>query len=237
MLAATGVARGQQIRLENPHQRLPLAEEHYIVRLNNAAPAALVKALGRRYPDAEAGAGFVRLRVDHYGLDPAVPTQAERRDSFVVDFKEPVFASIRKAIVARFGASPTTRQLAIFTDQHITKKLDRPFDVASEVARTGEGDCTEHAVLLAALARSFGFAARVVVGVTLFVLDREVVAGGHAWVELSDGNGWEAVDPTRPAYKVDRLYVPLFTFADESVSYGMTSLSSARLMPSSIELE
>jgi transglutaminase-like putative cysteine protease len=67
---------------------------------------------------------------------------------------------------------------------------------ATEVARTRSGDCTEHAVLLAALARARGLPARVVVGL-VYVPS----LGGfayHMWNQIWCEGAWRFFDATRP---------------------------------------
>jgi len=68
------------------------------------------------------------------------------------------------------------------------------FGRASEVARSREGDCTEHAVLLAALCRARGIPARVAMG-----LVHSEAAGGfayHMWTECWLGGRWMPLDAT-----------------------------------------
>ena len=67
---------------------------------------------------------------------------------------------------------------------------------ATEALRTGKGDCTEFAVLLAALARANGIPARVVVGMAysaLFTGNRNSF-NPHAWVQVYDGSRWLSYD-------------------------------------------
>jgi hypothetical protein len=67
---------------------------------------------------------------------------------------------------------------------------------ASEALRTGRGDCTEFAVLLAALARAQGIPARVVVGMAYssrFTGNRDSF-NPHAWVQVYDGTRWSSYD-------------------------------------------
>ncbi|MEO0512850.1 MAG: transglutaminase-like domain-containing protein [Planctomycetota bacterium] len=93
-----------------------------------------------------------------------------------------------------------------------TKSLGVAFASASEVAKTREGDCTEHAVLLAALLRADGIPARVASGLVYadaFAGERDVFAyhmwtqaalpsgGGHAWTDLdATFSGSRAFDAT-----------------------------------------
>jgi len=79
------------------------------------------------------------------------------------------------------------------------------FATASEVARTREGDCTEHAVLLAAMLRADGIPARVASGL-VFVdsfAGRENIFGYHMWTQalVEDESGqprWLDLDATLP---------------------------------------
>jgi hypothetical protein len=67
---------------------------------------------------------------------------------------------------------------------------------AVEALRTGKGDCTEFAVLLAAMARAQGIPARVVVGMAYsarFTGNRDSF-NPHAWVQVYDGTRWQSYD-------------------------------------------
>lgn len=65
---------------------------------------------------------------------------------------------------------------------------------AGEVARTLEGDCTEHAVLLAGMLRAEGIPARVAVG--LVYVGKDPSFGGHMWTEACLNGEWHALDGT-----------------------------------------
>lgn len=96
-------------------------------------------------------------------------------------------------------------RLRRFVHRHIrTKDLSVGFASAAEVARTREGDCTEHAVLLAAMLRGDGIPARVVSGlvyVERFGEDRDLF-GYHMWTQaLIESGGelrWVDLDATLP---------------------------------------
>jgi len=72
------------------------------------------------------------------------------------------------------------------------KNLATAFASAKEVLATRSGDCTEHSVLLTALARATGIPARVVSGLVYF--DGAFV--GHMWTEVYVGK-WVPLDATR----------------------------------------
>jgi len=63
---------------------------------------------------------------------------------------------------------------------------------ALEVVRGREGDCTEHAVLAAALCRAVGLPARVTTG--LAYLPARNAFGPHAWVQVHIGGRWFSLD-------------------------------------------
>jgi len=101
------------------------------------------------------------------------------------------------------GETPRERaaRLTALVRERITdKNFDTGFATASEVARTLAGDCTEHAVLLAALLRADGIPSRVASGVVY--LDRfagaQDVFGYHMWAQALIGGRWVDFDAALP---------------------------------------
>lgn len=89
------------------------------------------------------------------------------------------------------------RRLRAFVSGYITGHgLDVGYASALEVLRSRQGDCTEYAVLLAALARSQGIPARVVVG--MVYADRfagaDQVFVPHEWVQAWIDGRWQSYD-------------------------------------------
>ncbi|MDQ3265154.1 MAG: transglutaminase domain-containing protein [Myxococcota bacterium] len=111
----------------------------------------------------------------------------------------------------------------------VKKNLRRAFDFASVVARRAEGDCTEHAVLLAALARSFQIPTRVVLGLALVEGKEGLKAFGHAWVEYRDGKHWRPADAALRGV-TELQYLPLNVLEDESASYLGVAIRQGSLM-------
>ncbi len=170
------------------------------------------------------------------------PSKRDRESSFVVDYAEARFGDATKGLETG-GKKPTPAELAAYADHYISEKTySHSFDVASRVAETHAGDCTEHAVFTAALLRRFGFTARVVLGIAVIGVtqDKEeprVVAFGHAWVERYEHDGWHIVDTAlgrgydaEPARAKDRslpsgttlriAYLPINVLKDESAAYA-----------------
>lgn len=82
------------------------------------------------------------------------------------------------------------------TDYVTTKSLNIGFATASEVARTKEGDCSEHGVLLAALGRLNGLPSRVVVGLAYVPVfgNEDDIFGYHLWTQFYIDGRWLDVD-------------------------------------------
>ncbi len=74
------------------------------------------------------------------------------------------------------------------------RNFTQAFASAAAVAETLEGDCTEHAVLLAAVARARGLPARVAVG--LVYVDSLQGFGYHMWTEVLVNDHWLPLDAT-----------------------------------------
>lgn len=97
-----------------------------------------------------------------------------------------------------------------------SKNLDIGFATASEVARTREGDCSEHGVLLAALGRLNKLPSRVAVGVAYVpaFAGEDGAFGYHLWTQFFIDGRWVDVDaalnetecsPTRIAFATSSL--------------------------------
>ncbi len=170
-----------------------------------------------------------RLQVTKLAYPPARerPRKADLASSFVIDFQEAPMQPVIAAARAQLGPKPSVEGLVGFVDAFIVKKdLSRSFDLASVVARRREGDCTEHAVLLAALARAFGIAARVAEGIVLVDVQRNVYAFGHAWVEVYRQGTWRPADAALVGAG-PRVYLPLELLWDETPSYVMSIARTA----------
>ncbi|MEM7624567.1 MAG: transglutaminase-like domain-containing protein [Planctomycetota bacterium] len=119
------------------------------------------------------------------------------------------------------------------------KDLSVGFATASDVARTKQGDCTEHAVLLAALLRGAGIPSRCVSG--LIYADQfaghEGIFGYHMWTQAwidDDGDGpspgrWIDFDATLPdGVRFDATHIALLV---SDMSDGAVTNDMAALLP------
>lgn len=100
-----------------------------------------------------------------------------------------------------------------FVHQQVrSKNFSTAQATAAEVARTLEGDCTEHAVLLAAMLRAKGIPSRVAVG--LVYAAPHSAFGGHMWTEAFLHGQWIPLDATLGAGGIGGGHLK---FADSSL--------------------
>ena len=97
----------------------------------------------------------------------------------------------------RIAAAKAVNNIEAFVAKYVAdKNLSVGYASAVEVARSKQGDCTEHAVLTAALCRAVGIPAQVVTGLAYVGEWRamENGFGGHAWTQAYIGGKWIGLD-------------------------------------------
>jgi hypothetical protein len=114
-----------------------------------------------------------------------------------------------RAVGDRRDAVQAARAIEAFVRKHIKKKnLSVGYATALEVARSGEGDCSEHALLTAAMCRAAGIPARVLTG-PAYVNNwqgRQSVFVPHVWVEAYVADGvWLPLDAALPHVDAGRI--------------------------------
>jgi len=151
--------------------------------------------------------------------DPQVPTTGSTTESMTGAGTDSGSASAAQprsgSVESDQGSSGTTaettappetmrrraaRLTALVRNRIADKNLDTGFATASEVARTLSGDCTEHAVLLAALLRADGIPSRVASGLVYleqYSGERDVF-GYHMWTQAWIGGRWIDLDAALP---------------------------------------
>jgi transglutaminase-like putative cysteine protease len=167
-------------------------------------------------------AEFVRVKVDEYPQLKGDAAGFETRSSFMIDYRDPTLEALSGEIRTAYGEEPSIQELTAFVFDLITEKTtSKGWSIASEVAKDRSGDCTEHAVLLAALARAAGMPARVVVGAALVRHDDSVGAFGHAWTEILSGSQWILADATGIADVETVYYIRGGAIEDEGMGYTL----------------
>lgn len=170
---------------------------------------------------------LVRVTLGGRPTGSDTPAAQYLEPSFVIDYEEPSFKALMDELREAHGKAPSIEDLTTFVNQAIEKKSSaRGWDIASRVARVREGDCTEHAVLLSALARASGYPARVMIGATIIVIDGNALTFGHAWTEIHDGKRWVLADATQ-IEGVDRIYyIRASSLTNEGIGFGLAMLTT-----------
>lgn len=145
-----------------------------------------------------------------------------------LNHRDPVVAGLAKEAAGdEKDPQALAKRLLEFVGEYVaSKNLSVGFATASEVARSKEGDCTEHAVLLAALGRAVGIPTRLVIGVVYAnnFADQRNVFVGHMWTQFWLGGQWVDLDPALHQTDVDPTHIALgITAAEESGIADMVS--------------
>jgi hypothetical protein len=117
------------------------------------------------------------------------------------------------------------------TDYISEKGLDVGFATATEVAQTKSGDCTEHGVLLTAMARAAGLPARGVSGIVqvppgpLSAADKSIF-GYHMWTQVFIDGQWVDIDAAMRQTDCDPTHIALaiMPLRDEGMIDSVMSL-------------
>jgi hypothetical protein len=177
------------------------------INAGNAALDPLERIPGQRLHREQSGAG--RLRVDPSGASQPAPTDADLQPGRWLQSDHPEVREMARSAAGRSrDPARQMQRLEQAVRRHIRhKSLRVGYASALEVIQLKEGDCTEHAVLLAALARARGIPARVVTGLayTRGYAGRSDVFVPHAWVMAWVNGRWRGYDAALPSFGAAHL--------------------------------
>lgn len=131
------------------------------------------------------------------------------------------------------GAATKPSEVAIalerYVHQAVTKKdFSQAFATAAEVAESREGDCTEHAVLLAALLRACDIPSRVAIG--LVYVESAAGFGYHMWTEAYLDGRWIPLDAIMGKGGISAAYLKLTDSSLEGASAYSSFLPVAQVV-------
>lgn len=194
------------VTLKEDGSRLPSARTATLrLSLDGAVLRDLPSAGSQRFARVDERSGTLEIAVDS-------PQPAERgeetdarytRSSVMVDSENPRVRALADQALKGVGDDPMRRVAALRSAvaRHLTRKnLASGFATASEAAATRAGDCTEHAVLLAACLRHAGIPSRVASGL-LYVPRMEGARnafGWHMWTQALVNGRWVDADAVLP---------------------------------------
>lgn len=185
--------------LENAHAS---KQARYRVELAGGDPASVFElAPGQRVKStgpnsAEITVEALRPETPLAEQEVSPPTEADLAPNRFIQSDDPkIVAMAREAA----GNEQDPWKVAIALERYVhdaveEKNYSTAFASASEVAESREGDCTEHAVLLAAMARALKMPARVAIG--LVYAPSEQGFAFHLWTEVYLNGRWLPLDGT-----------------------------------------
>ncbi len=178
--------------------------------------------------------GVVRVKVrraEHMELNTGVNLSLSgtfvpyMKANLVINSKDPAVIALAKKSPANKEESALEKAYALthFVNRFIEEKhLGIGFATASEVAQDPQGDCSEHAVLLAALGRVEGIPSRVAAGL-LYLPSYEGhkdIMGYHMWTQFHIGGQWLDFDATTDEQVAGPTRIALYysSLQDESLA-------------------
>ena len=217
----------------------------YLVQVKEGLPVELATTGAQRVQNVDDKT--VRVIIDTVALEAAPKEDAENAaflgSSAMIEPKDAKIVSLAQQAVEQAGVkgrpkAEIAEALRRFAHTYIKKKnLGVGFASATEVARSREGDCTEHGVFLASLLRARGIPARVVSG--LIYADSfagsQNIFGYHMWTQaLLDIDGakrWVDLDATLPAsHPADATHIAVVTSELADGELGVSMMPVAQMM-------
>jgi hypothetical protein len=169
----------------DPRKVFPVTACQAVEAIDEHTARITVKALR---PDSKLAPAFT----------PSPPTEDDLKPNNLIQSDEPEIKELADS-VAPGEKDPWKTALALesLVDRHIEETtMSVAMATAAEVARTRKGDCTEHAMLLAALCRARKIPARVAVGLVYFPQDGAGAFAYHMWTEVWINDRWIPIDAT-----------------------------------------
>jgi hypothetical protein len=166
---------------------IPAGDNQRVERLENGSVIVVVEPVSAPK----------RVKFPYKGSDKEI-IEATKPNRFLQSDDAKVMELAKRAVGDTKDAGEAAKRIEAFVADYIDDmSLSVGYASAAEVAVSRKGDCSEFAVLTAAMCRSVGIPAKVVVGVA-YVDDFMGKAGfgGHAWTEAYIGNKWIGLDAT-----------------------------------------
>ncbi|HPD31646.1 MAG TPA: transglutaminase domain-containing protein [Phycisphaerae bacterium] len=179
------------------------------------------------------------------GDSPARRLAAKEKERYltpssVVNFKDPTVADLAKQAAGdEKDPLKLAERLCQFVSDYVEdKNLNVGFATASETARSKEGDCTEHGVLLAALGRAVGIPTRLVTGIVYarHFAGKEGVFVGHLWTQFFIDGRWVDLDSALGQTVADPTHIAL-SLSDAGDSGIADMVSSVWLNMGELKIE
>lgn len=189
----------------------------------------------QRLEPREGKPALLRLRRDFRTEEAAALPAAEQK---LWSEQQPGIESdherIRKQARKIAGEEKDAIKVANLLQHWVHENLDattaKNSDSALTILDQGAGDCTEHARLFVAFARSVGLPAREVGGLLYIKSGKQPMFGWHAWAEIHDGRQWVSVDPAWDQVFVDATHIRFSSGSDDLSWIGVIGSLKLRVV-------
>lgn len=229
-----GTMISTNVRIDDP---AAVDEALYEVWVEGDDAAALLPEDRRQSLDGRTGRG-VLLRVrravpgggtaDGGGDGPANADEYLKSNA-LLEASDPLIRAAAAEAIGEGPVEPWVRARRIeryVSDTMESAGFGSAFASALEVLRSRSGDCSEHAVLAAAMCRAAGVPSRVVSG----IVHTDGRFAYHMWIEVWAGGDWYALDPTIGAGSVDATHIKLAASSLPGGAAGELSLPIMRVL-------
>jgi transglutaminase-like putative cysteine protease len=188
----------------------------YRLELDGMQPAEIIPTcLAQRVLPAESGVALVTVHQvtpdvpESVDVEVAGPTPADLASSTLVQSHHPRIRAIADSVAGTVDDPWLAAQLL---EHHVHGRLAKTdyrwmFSSAAATAERRSGDCSEHAVLLAALCRARGIPARVAIGLRYSPPHQRFLY--HMWNEVWIADRWIPLDATIGRGTVGGLQIKL----------------------------
>jgi len=186
-------------RILNPHETTSAL---YRVTIRNDDNVATTFSRDERQQVSNVQGNTFELRVQASkggtgaGKD-AKPTGEFSQSSYFINSDDAKVKDIaRKAVGTETDAWKKTLRIERWVHDHMRFANHEALATADHVARTLEGDCTEYAMLTAAMCRAEGVPSRTAIGLIYADVKQAPVFAFHMWTEVWVNGRWIAIDAT-----------------------------------------
>ncbi len=248
IMLSTFVTPDRKIR--NPRS---LVRAEYVVSVDGGELPDFPVTGTQRFERIDARSATITVDMTNYSEAPLEDTSNANYlgSSAALDTQDDEVRSITARAIAKAGDDDIAKARAVrrFVYRYIKEKnLGVGFATASEVARTREGDCSEHGVLTAAMLRAADIPSRVVAGLVYAdsFAGANDIFGYHMWTQalltIDGEKRWVDLDATFPAsvhYDATHIAIAVSAMQDGDGMSSMAALASVlgRLKIEVVDLE